>query len=361
MAFLGMPNMETYQSKDTKYRGGEHYVSASMDWALRQLDFEVDVISKPRQTWGVHWSQTISESYHRVFTNGQYVEGCKARMFQYFPGKASKQQDVYHPKQILKSYPNSHHTFVGYFLHHLVANLSSSSWNGEYSRHYPLEEPQPSLSITKRRAGLLLGKEPGQFEGENTTLIIQTLLKRGFTLHSTCNKCNTTTLPRGVMNHKLLTPSEFDVLLQNCSFVIGFGQPKWSPTPLVAIGKGTAFLNPLEKVSRRQRRGRKNDSNQQIGVISKHPQDSFLTQNNAVSLMGKPYVYNYRIGNVRDALEAAEEAYQTPFQPYTPYEFRPEAMIARMCSILEDDSICAFQQNFTANINATVEIRAYGI
>jgi len=357
VAFLGMPNMETYQSKDTKYRGGEHYVSASMDWALRQLDFQVDVISKPRQTLGVNWSQTIGESYHRVFTNGPYVEGCKARVVQYFPGKAPKQE--YHPKQVLKSYPNSHHTFVGYFLHHLVEDLSSSWDDGHYNRRHHLEEQPPSPSITKQREGLLLGKEPGQFEGENTTSIIQSLLERGFSLHSTCNDCNTT-LPPGVINHKLLTPSEFDILLQNCSFVIGFGQPKWSPTPLLAIGKGTAFLNPLEKVGRRQRRGRK-DANQQIGVISKYPQDIFMTQNNAVSLMGKPYVYNYRIGNVRDVIIAAEEAYQTPFRPYTPYEFRPEAMIARMCSIVEDDSICAFQQNLTENINATVEIRAYGI
>jgi hypothetical protein len=254
---------------------------------------------------------------------------CRLRPFNYFPGKRFPKEG-YHPKQILTAYPNGHFTFGGYFIHHLVLPDAN-----ETSRTSPILD-------RRERHGFLLGKLPRHFAQKEG--LIAAMIEAGFTLHATCTLCiEEKTLPTAVVNHGMLSPADFDILVKQCSFVLGFGHPPWSPTPFVAVSLGTAFLNPVFP----QRRG------DQPTVL--HREAMFITQNNAIALLGRPYVYNYR--NVTEAVQFAKEACSTPFEPYVPYELRPEAMLARMCSLVEDDSLC----RGTVELNATMEVRAYGI
>ena len=86
---------------------------------------------------------------------------------------------------------------------------------------------------------LLLGKEPSRMN----VAVIEALLEAEFTLHATCKGC--TMLPAAIVNHKNMPPQAFDDWVEPCIFVVGMGWPKLSPTPLVALSKGTAFLNPI--------------------------------------------------------------------------------------------------------------------
>jgi hypothetical protein len=326
--FLDIATMEDYHNPNATYKGGEHYCTASMEWALTSLGFQVD---KMRIRKAIRNTPT---TYHRIVYNSALSAGafpgieCRLRPFMYFPGNTFPKSG-YHDRQILTAYSDGRHTFGGYFIHHLVLPDAKENSN-----------TAPVLDSSHQH-GLLLGKVPVHFVQQEH--VIAALLEAGFTLHSTCTLCvEEKTLPSSVVNHGMLSPAAFDILVKQCSFVLGVGHPPWSPTPFVAVSLGTAFLNPVTPYLLGQ-------------PTVLHRNARFKTQNNAIALLGRPYVYNYR--NVTEAVQFAKEACSTPFEPYVPYELRPEAMLARMCSLVEDDSLC----RGTVELNATVEVRAYGI
>lgn len=73
VVFVALATMDEYEHGTGGFKGGEYYVSASMDWALRQLDFTVDTMSNPRWFWTKKGlpssSQQHQHKYRRIFFN----------------------------------------------------------------------------------------------------------------------------------------------------------------------------------------------------------------------------------------------------------------------------------------------------
>ena len=305
--------MAEYQNeRNRKYKGGEWYMSASLDYALRQNGFQVDVLHKQRRK--IHGK--IAQKYHRVFLNGNdwsehfhtttRTETCKVRAFHWWGGGNEKAQSPLDPKQRLTPFPQSSHfnnTFLGFFPHSLL-----------YQQQQPL--------ASRQKVGLLLGKSPEYFE--NHEGLISALLADNFTLHTTCkdSKKARCSLPPSVIRHHKVGPITFANLLPQFAFMLGLGKPLDSPSPLEGLANGVAFLNPILR-----------DDMEAMPSIG-------ATQNNAMAALGMPYVYNVHLKNYTQVVAAANRAVDNRFSSYTPREFTPEAMISRVCGILEDDALC---------------------
>lgn len=111
-------------------------------------------------------------------------------------------------KQIVVAHPEDHNTFLGYFPHNILS-----------------DHRLPTLPAERGRVGLLYGKKPEYFEPY--TILIEALIKAGFTLHTTCKdevkkQCP---FPTEVVRHTNIGPSQYASLMQQFSFMLGFIHP----------------------------------------------------------------------------------------------------------------------------------------
>jgi len=202
---------------------GEYYLSASWDYALRQLGFVVDRVSH-----SYYYEQmTFDEinKYYRIFLRDpkwhkrfyhQHDVLCKVRPMYYFgdwyQGKNTHNEKYKWPfdtKQILTAHPEEYNTFLGYFPHNLLLQATTNS----------------SSSSSRGKIGLLYGKKAEYFEPHKNA--ISALLKAGFELHTTCKDeiNNSCSFPPEVIRHENIGPHEYAVLMQKFSFMLGFGKP----------------------------------------------------------------------------------------------------------------------------------------
>ena len=89
-----------------------------------------------------------------------------------------------------------------------------------------------------------------------------------------------------------------------------------SPSPLVGMSYGVAFLNPLREAN---------------GVWPQHK---------AMSRIGFPYSYVVDLENITSVVQAAELSYKYRFSSYVPPSYRIKSLVDRMRRLLEDDSFC---------------------
>ena len=97
--------------------------------------------------------------------------------------------------------------------------------------------------------------------------------------------------------------------------------PVDSPSPIVGLSRGVAFLNPILPERNRDTRMR-----------FQHPH---------LRSVGAPYVYNVAVTDVDSVLEAAESSARHRFSSYIPPNFRVSSMLDRVCTMLKDESMCA--------------------
>lgn len=196
--FMDLATMDLYYSrKKDIYRGGEYYMSASLDYALRENGFTVEwhsVTSICNNRGGL---ATIAKNYHRIFANGiapweelqvsdtlSWSNMCKCCSFHWWENiKAPPSETVpFDHRQFLKPYPTAdfYNTYLGYFPHSVLLRT---------------EYPSPA----RAKVGVLLGKTPGKFKAPAFQRVIQALLDNGFELHTTCNDCSNSVLPSTVV------------------------------------------------------------------------------------------------------------------------------------------------------------------
>merc|ERR1712176_211711 len=96
----------------------------------------------------------------------------------------------------------------------------------------------------------------------------------------------------------MLKPPEFTELLASMTIVVGVGEPIDSPTALVGLAVGAAFLNSYDGYDAQGRRD--------------HVQHLPLEE------VEEPYVYMYQTKNTTALLEAAEKAAANPFGSFVP-------------------------------------------
>ncbi len=295
----------------SKYKTGEYYASATWDYALRNLGFHVDRVS----TKQYYERMDIEEikQYHRIFVRDprqhRYYNMtdiiCKVRPMYFFGDWFYKKNEhnyrfqyPFSEKQIFSANPDSHNTFIGYFPHNLLLD-------------YDIQSPN------RGKVGLLYGKKPEYFQGYQD-LIVE-LLSQGFELHTTCKdssqmKCP---IPIEVIRHDHVAPEQFAIMMRKYSFMIGFKQPCGSPSPLVGMSYGVAFLNPLRESGGRN------------------------TQHKALSRIGFPYTYVVDLKNISQVVQSAEWASRYRFHSYVPPQYRIDSVVSRICTVLEEDSLCS--------------------
>lgn len=335
--FIRMPTMKKFYEKFSK-KGGEYYVYACLDYALRQNGFEVEMTN---QHLGRISEQELRQ-YHRIFLNGieeQYYQLdvlrnnpdilCKLRPLHFFgnwrpePPK-NNQTVVLNHRQILSPYQDVYNTFMGYFVHSLLYDDGNK------------EERQLATPTPRPKKGLIVGKIQSLFNAQHYA-IMEALIAEGYTLYSVCkdltHHCG---MPPQVIVQRSMAPKDYAALMGEMAFLIGFGDPVVSPSPLEGLAHGAAWLNAIKDAGDATA-----NALQEYPLAWNKPTSPIHTQHNPLALLGMPYVYNIDLKNVSNVLQAAEWAVQYRFTSYTPPEFRPEAMVARACGLMEDDSLCS--------------------
>ena len=103
--------------------------------------------------------------------------------------------------------------------------------------------------------------------------------------------------------------------MKTCAFMVGIGKPFISPSPIIALANGVAFLNPI----------REN-----------------IWQHEPLTKVGEPYVYNVpNFTNVTDIVATAEATVEDRFASFVPEDFRVEAVVDRVCTMLKINGICS--------------------
>lgn len=321
---LGMNNFTANEERE--FMSGEFYATASWDYAIRQNGFNVDEISW--QDFETMPIGILEEKYHRIVLGCIFLDWSKKCIMANEEGKlidlAKKLRhskvrrkigvlyvwdhhegktpgffgkDFFHPKQVLTPFDwQSNNTFLGMFPHCVLS--------------------QKGLPSAERgRVGLVLGKRSVFFD-DDAIRVIQALAQT-FTIHTTCmhGDCSWTRSIKGVINHKLLGPEGYAKLIRQASFLLGVGNPIISPSPIIGMANGVAFLNP-----------------RRWGTYQHPP----------LAKEWEPYVYNIEnFQNIDDIIEKAESSvlYQNRFSSHIPPDYQVERVINRVCDMLSPNNM----------------------
>ena len=279
--------------------GGEAYWAASMTYLLDALGVTVEFFDNypPLNEFG---------EFHRLIFDG-YAEKqlapiidkpnllCKVRVLHYWGGgewgDARINATNVDNRLILTPYmdPKFKTTPLPYFPHSLLT----------------LPE---SKRILRNRSGYLLGKNCGYFGEPSVQNLLKALHDSDIDIHASSH-CDSFPVP--VIVEGFLSPSYFALMLREMSFVVGFGHPRVSPTPLEALANGAAFIDPNPG------------------------------QHTVLSSIGPPYVYKYDIQNASSLLLAAELSFEYRFSSFIPSAHRVESALGTLCSnLLHNDAPC---------------------
>jgi hypothetical protein len=318
---LGMSNFTT--NTDREFMSGEYYAMASWDHTIRQNGFKVHEVS-----WEDLEVMSIEklEIYHRIVLGCIYEDWatkcdvnddpeqlktlakklepikCKIGVFYWWDHEEDGTPgffgiNYFRPRQVMTPFNwQQNNTFLGMFPHAVLRQ----------------QVPPPA---ERDKIGLVLGKN-GDYFDDKALAVIRALTNRNFTIHTTCrhDSCKTLCQIPGVINHRKLTPEMYSELLQKCAFMLGIGNPIISPSPIIALAVGVAFLNP------------KRNENYQ------HP---------PMAKIGPPYVYNIPdFNDTRDIIQKARMAVQNRFSSYIPPDYNIERISERTCKMLSNKDLC---------------------
>jgi len=97
--------------------------------------------------------------------------------------------------------------------------------------------------------------------------------------------------------------------------MVGIGNPVISPSPIIELAKGVAFLNPSRWRN---------------------------WQHEPLTKVGEPFVYNVPdFTNVTDIVAKAEAAVEHRFASFVPKDFRVEEVVDHVCTMLKSNGICS--------------------
>lgn len=335
---LGMVNYTN--NVEQRYMSGEFYAIASWDHAFRQNGFQVDEVTFEQV---LELPDEELHAYHRIILGCPYVEWdekcalgndkeylralaaklnpvkCKVGTIFWWdhdkdevPGFLGR--DFFTPKQVLTPFKwNDINTFLGFFPHFLVNEKDTSKFIDASTKG---KDKELDAAIQKERHGLVLSKD-GTFFDDESLRVIDALVMKNFTIHTTCklHNCSMFLKRTGVINHKKLSPDKYAELMERVAFMLGIGNPVISPSPIIALAKGVPFLNPNR------------------GGGYQHP---------PLVNVGEPYVYNIPdYTNTDDIVAKAEAAFQNGFRSFLLPDFNVTNVIKRTCLMLESESLCS--------------------
>ena len=320
------------------YKGGEAYWAASLDYVLRvELGFEVDWFEHvhgggsypdvlPNSTLLGH-SEAQTRRYHRLIVDGvgdhhtndklhhllkirtATADMCRIRSLYFWGGFRPEEKLLptgvkpssrgFGPRWSVSPFMDNVNTPLPFFAHSQVTLPTSRSAH-------------------RARAGFVLGKACDLFKDARVPALMKALHSDGYELHAIQN-CSHAFGGVPLVTHGVLEPNAFSLVLRRMAFVVGFGLPLDSPTPVEAIANGAAFLNPL---------------------LDKYLPERRL-QHRPLGSLGPPYVYTVDLSNASSLLRAAHMATQHRFAGFVPFEHRLETAVAAVCAnLVQHDALC---------------------
>ena len=332
----------SYQN-GTGYLGGEGYWSASLMFLLQSLDFDVEIdnhlpygnttdmdrILHKKEIYRVIVDHHFNKDNFTKEIQNESEAMCKIRHFEWWERSDKKIRQQYNdPRKVITPFPyhNSSSTHIAFFV------------------HSELTLP-PIVNMERRgREAMLLDKNCA-FPKK----VLLGLVDAGYKLHLTCHHLEDqenikSMIPSGsskytenIIFYNVMKPIEFSKMLRKVSVVIGYGNPRDSPTPFEGLANGAAFLNPVSV-------------------------SGIYTQHKILRTLGAPYVYNYVRSpsaaiTLKNILKLAEIALLHPFGSYIPFHYRFHVAREQVCAnLIEADSLCECNKINDAGSNASIKM-----
>jgi hypothetical protein len=219
-------------------------------------------------------------------------------------------------KQILLSHPDPKGTFLG-----------SHVFDDEYIRKGQKRRDNRwsslvSITDSSEKVGLFkFGKGSNYTTDGNYQKVLTSLIDNGFTMHIMYDNLNdideVLVDQEGIILHGKLTEEEYAEIASQCVFSIGKADLLNSSNVWIDLANGATILRLAA-----------NDGG------GKDDYDSVLSQ------LGQPYLYDIDLRDTNSVIQAAEWAVKNRFESYIPSDFRSGTMNDRVCSLLEDESLC---------------------
>lgn len=141
-------------------------------------------------------------------------------------------------------------------------------------------------------------------------------------------------MQKHIINHGMLSYTEYRKLLQESKALIGLGNRYDGPDPLEALANGCVYIQPkLFPV-----RNKKNTK-----FFDGKPTDRVYTSQNPYleNHIGKPYVYTIDFHNDSAVMETIDRLLtNVNFSSYVPYEFTQEGMMKRIALYIKHQNFC---------------------
>lgn len=202
-------------------------------------------------------------------------------------------------KQIILGYPDSRGTFLG-----------SCLFDDDYMK------TRQTLRRENKKGLFRLDRIPTSFDMD-VKKALNELVANNFTIHVICGDYDTIScnsfVKEGFIFHNKITLEEYTNIVSECTFTFGESMISAGLTSWLDLALGAAILNPI-------------DLNQRSNERFFH--------------MGTPYIYNVKMGDIDQIIEAAESSYKNQFFSRVPPDLRSGTMSDRVCAMLEDDSLC---------------------
>lgn len=290
VAFVGerIHSWGTYQNGQG-YLGGEAYWAAGIQHVLEKLGFSVDFYPD-RHGRNVQSLRGLDQ-YHRIIVDGYPDE--------WF----SKNDDpcILSRVRVLHWWGRYH----GPYSENVLVPFASFDGNPVPILVHA-QVLYSSTGASRGRKLFIFGKSCDYFLSSQA--LIRALANADFELHSSVAKCFPQSLP--VKIHGVLHPPAFRKLLATMSAVVGFGDPKDSPTPLEGLAVGAAFLNAYTDAGNK----------------------AATSQHRPLTEVGEPYVYMYDIHDIPSLVAAAEKAVTNRFASFVPAAHQGDSVAAAVCN-----------------------------
>ena len=301
-----MDSISAYEA-DSKRGGaaGEIRVRESLQAALKQLGVQVKVAKSDaefEECNGANFDFIIVDPWTwaaRGWVPKAPLRGHDNKVFvlDFFGSPKLKGTGLNVPaKRFLTAFGSPWNTFLGY-------SMTSASASA----------PALSAPKTKKRQGVLWGKDPKHFAGK------EGMLHRVADSLATVSADNSATLvstaTKPVFQHANIkwlghqSGKQWNAILQESKFLVGLGDPLLGPSALDAVAAGCMYINPILKAPVK-------------GSKSQHPW--------AAENIGEPYVCSYKENDAKSLGACIDKALASNLAPLVPVEFTHEAYMKRV-------------------------------
>ncbi|GMT27848.1 hypothetical protein PFISCL1PPCAC_19145, partial [Pristionchus fissidentatus] len=212
-------------------------------------------------------------------------------------------------RQFLSLYPHTHdNTFLGFVV--------NTHLNG---------------TLNKTRSGVLVyGKE--KYMWAKAEAAVRTAMEVTEVHATVADASDASSLPSGVINHRLLNELQFHELLSKVRVFLGLGFPFEGPAPLEAVAHGAIFINPRFDPPK----GRLTEK-----FFAEKPTLRALTsQCPYLEDMGEPWVMTVDTNDTKALKDAIERAMMSDVTPRLPSELTASGMLLRVSIIVDRLNTC---------------------